>query len=122
MCVCVCMEVLIILQTIFAAHQVTYEKAVSLRIGQVIRKALVRYDKEMREHLASLYSFIKTNYNKYTKLLGGTVGTGICAAVKRGDKPYMISDDVPLLRFLTGKNIMQKFVVLCIVIIICDCL
>ena len=81
----------------------TYEKATTLPIRRVVELATKRYDKEMGSHLLNLYDFLKTKYNKYVELIGGAIGAGACAAVKRGDKVYTIADDVPLLHFLTGE-------------------
>jgi hypothetical protein len=90
-------------ETPFSAHLVTYEKATTLPIRRVVELATKRYDKEMGGHLLNLYNFLKTKYNKYVELIGGAIGAGACAAVKRGDKVYTIADDVPLLHFLTGE-------------------
>ena len=81
----------------------TYEKATTLPIRRVVELATKRYSQQMGDHLLHLYNFLKTNYNKYVELIGGAIGAGACAAVKRGDKVYTIADDVPLLHFLTGE-------------------
>ena len=83
----------------------TYEKATTLPIRRVVELATKRYNKDMGDYLVKLYDFLKANYNKYVELIGGAIGAGACAAVKRGDKVYTIADDVPLLHFLTGKNL-----------------
>lgn len=41
-------------------------------------------------------------YNHYVELIGGAIGVGACAAVRRGNKIYTIDDDIPLLHFLSG--------------------
>ena len=82
----------------------TYEKATTLPIRRVVELATKRYNQEMGDHLLNLYEFVKINYNKYVELIGGAIGAGACAAVKRGDKVYTIADDVPLLYFLTGNQ------------------
>ena len=41
-------------------------------------------------------------YNTYVELIGGAIGVGACAAVRRGNKIYTIDDDIPLLHFLSG--------------------
>ena len=64
----------------------------------------------MGNHLLNLYNFLKANYNKYVELIGGAIGAGACAAVKRGDKVYTIADDVPLLHFLTGECVNWYYV------------
>ena len=81
----------------------TYEKATTLPIRRVVELATKRYNQDMGDHLLRLYEFLKVNYNKYVELIGGAIGAGACAAVKRGDKVYTIADDVPLLHFLTGE-------------------
>ena len=81
----------------------TYEKATTLPIHRVVELATKRYNKDMGNHLLNLYDFLKAKYNKYVELIGGAIGAGACAAVKRGDKVYTIADDVPLLHFLTGR-------------------
>ena len=83
----------------------TYEKATTLPIRRVVELATKRYNKDMGDHLVRLYDFLKVNYNKYVELIGGAIGAGACAAVKRGDKVYTIADDIPLLHFLTGEAI-----------------
>lgn len=87
----------------FSAHLVTYEKATTLPIRRVVELATKRYNRDMGEHLVRLYEFLKVNYNKYVELIGGAIGAGACAAVKRGEKVYTIADDIPLLHFLTGE-------------------
>ena len=88
---------------LYAAHLITFEKAASIPIGRVIELAERRYSKVMGDHLHKLYECVKTGYNKYVELIGGAIGAGACAAVKRGEKIYTISDEIPLLHFLTGK-------------------
>lgn len=56
----------------------------------------------MGDHLSKLYERVKAGYNSYVEIIGGAIGAGACAAVKRGEKIYTISDDIPLLHFLTG--------------------
>ena len=85
------------------AHCITFEKAASLPIGRVVDLAAKRYSKDMCEHIHELYEHVKNEYNKYVEVIGGAIGAGACAAVKRGEKVYTISDEIPLLHFLTGK-------------------
>ena len=94
---------MIICSVLFAiAHLVTYEKATTWTIGQVMELVTRRYSKEMGGHLKALYDRLKIGYNKYVELIGGAIGAGACAAVKQGNKVYTIADDIPLLHFLTG--------------------
>ena len=88
----------------------TYERATTLPIRRVVELATKRYNQQMGDHLLNLYTFLKNNYNKYVELIGGAIGAGACAAVKRGDKVYTIADDVPLLHFLTGECLVTVFV------------
>lgn len=83
----------------------TYNQAASLSIGDVVDIASRRSSKDTGDALRSTYDFIKKHYNEYVKLLGGTVGIGSCAAIKQGHKIYTISDNIPLLHFLTGKHL-----------------
>ena len=43
-------------------------------------------------------------YNQYVRLSGGTTSTGACSALRQGKKIYTISDDTPLLHFLSGEQ------------------
>lgn len=94
-----------VFENFVSAHLVTYEKATTLPIRRVVELATKRYNKDMGDHLLDLYDFLKAKYNKYVELIGGAIGAGACAAVKRGDKVYTIADDVPLLHFLTGEHL-----------------
>ena len=107
-----------------SAHQVTKEHAQTLLIGRVVELAVQRYSKEEGQHLQALYSRVKgrfstqkmvlllscaqihictDGYNQYVRLSGGTTSTGACSALQQGKKIYTISDDIPLLHFLSGK-------------------
>ena len=86
----------------FAAHVVTKERAATLSIHRVIELATKGYNKEMGNKVHDHYDFLKTNYNNYVKLMRGTVSKGAFAAVKQEDKAYTITDDIPLLHFLSG--------------------
>ena len=46
--------------------------------------------------------YISGGYNNYVKLVGGGIGIESCAAVRQGNKIYVIDDDIPLLHFLSG--------------------
>ena len=54
------------------------------------------------KHIINLYH-PTAGYNKYVELIGGEIGVGACAAVRRGNKIYTIDDDIPLLHFLSGQ-------------------
>ena len=116
------------------AHQVTKEHARTLPIGRVVELAVQRYSKEEGQHLQALYNRVKggfstqkmvlllsyacihtctDDYNQYVRLSGGTTSTGACSALRRGKKIYTISDDIPLLHFLSGK-LMTGLIVLLI--------
>ena len=43
-------------------------------------------------------------YNQYVKLIGGAIGAGACAALRQENKIDTITDDTPLLHFLSGKT------------------
>lgn len=44
-------------------------------------------------------------YNKYVELVGGAIGQGACAAVRRGNKIHVIDDDLPLIHFLSDSEV-----------------
>ena len=50
-----------------------------------------------------MYFLCAAGYNKYVELIGGAIGEGACAAVRRGNKIYSIDDDIPLIHFLSGQ-------------------
>ena len=82
---------------------ITYEKATSLSLHRVLELATKQYSKNLNEDVLGLYESLKTDYNDYIELIGGAIGAGACAVNKRGNKIYTISDEVPLLHFLTGE-------------------
>ena len=84
------------------AHLITYERASSLAIGHVIQLVERNSSKEMGEYLRKLYERVKDNYNRYVELVGGAIGAGACAAVRRGNKIFTIDDEIPLIHFLSG--------------------
>ena len=43
-------------------------------------------------------------YNQYVELIGGAIGAGACAALRQENKIDAITDDTPLLHFLSGKT------------------
>ena len=93
--------------TLISACLITNKKAATLSIGRVVELASKRYNKSMGKELLDLYEFVKTNYNQYIEQIGGAIGAGACAAIKRGDKVYTIEDDVPVLHFLSGEYHVQ---------------
>ena len=44
-------------------------------------------------------------YNQYVELVGGAIGQGACAAVRRGNRIYTIADDLPLVHFLSDFEV-----------------
>ena len=82
------------------AHLLTRDHASSITIGQVIDFAEKKLGKEQGKHIRKLYDRVKLNYNQYIELTGGAIGI----------KPYAtsrvnnISDDLPLLNFLTDTG------------------
>ena len=87
-----------------AAHLVTYEKAATLPLHHVMELIKKRYSKDVSDRLEKTYKFVRSEYNNYIKMLGGTINAGTCAAVQQGHKVYTINDEVPLLHFLTGEQ------------------
>lgn len=87
------------------AHLLTYDQASSISIGRVLTLAERNLGKELGEHIRNLYERVKVHYNRYVELIGGAIGAGACAAVRRGNKIFTIADDIPLLHFLTGTVI-----------------
>lgn len=82
------------------AHLLTREHASSITIGQVIDFAKKKR-KDQGNHIRKLYESIKTNYNQYIELTGGAIVTKAYSPTQ-GKK---ISDDTPLLYFLTTSGI-----------------
>ena len=71
------------------AHLLTYEKASSITIDQVVSFARKKLNKQDGEHICNLYQRVKSNYNQYVTLIGS--------------KSISISDSTSLLCFLTGN-------------------
>ena len=115
------------------AHQVTKEHARTLPIGRVVELVVQRYSREEGQHLQALYNRVKggfstqkmvlllsyahihtctDGYNQYVRLSGGTTSIGACSALRQGKKIYPISDDIPLLHFLSGKLMTGLIVIL----------
>lgn len=77
------------------SHLTTYKEASSMSIGQVITSVLTNLDKQSGEHIRKLYEKVKREYNSYMELRGAGTGSAF-------DQECVISDDIPILRFLTG--------------------
>lgn len=86
-----------------SAYLVTYERAATITIGQVVRLVAKRCGVPMGDYLVNLYQRVMKGYNDYVELIGGAIGAGACAAIKKGNRVYTIADDIPLLHFLTGR-------------------
>ena len=82
---------------------ITSEKAATLPLHRVIELATKRYGRSMDEDILGLYESLKTDYNEYIEQIGRAIGAGACAANKRENKVFTISDEVPLLHYLTGE-------------------
>ena len=54
---------------------------------------------------AQFVVFSLEQYNHYVKLIGGAIGQGACAAVRRGNRIYTIADDLPLVHFLSDLEV-----------------
>lgn len=52
-------------------------------------------------------------YNNYVELVGGAIGQGACAAVRRGNRMYTIADDIPLIHFLSDSAVSYNINVRC---------
>ena len=44
-------------------------------------------------------------YAEYVDLVGGAIGMGACAALRRGNKIFVIDDDTPLIHFLSDSEV-----------------
>lgn len=84
------------------AHLVTRQDASTITIGRVVELAESNSSKKLGRHIRDLYEKVKQGYNQYVQLIGGAIGAGACVAVRRGNKIYTITDDMPLLYFLSG--------------------
>lgn len=51
--------------------------------------------------------YLIDEYNLYVELVGGAIGQGACAAVRRGNRIYTIADDLPLIHFLSDSEVSQ---------------
>lgn len=77
------------------AHLLTYKQASSKTISDVINLAIENLDKQSGKHIKRLYEKVKKEYNSYVELIRRDSGTK--AACRN-----MVSDDIPILYFLTG--------------------
>ena len=73
------------------AHLLTHERASSITIGHVISLAAKKHGKGCSEHIDDLYKRVKERYNEYSK-----------SSNDKSVRDCIISDDTPLLRYLTG--------------------
>ena len=93
------------------AHLITYKDASCISIGKVI-KLSEENSKALAIHIKDLYERVMQKYNKYVELIGGAIGAGACAAVRRRNKIFTISDEIPILHFLSGWLIKHWLVIL----------
>lgn len=82
------------------AHLITREQASSMTIGRVISLAKGNLEKQSGEHVLKLYEKVKQDYSRYVELAGTTAHDN------------KISDDIPVLQFLTGKDHEQYWMTL----------
>lgn len=85
------------------AHMLTFERASTICIGRVISLIEKNRGPDLGKHIRSLYESVKEKFNHYVDLIGGAIGAGACAAVHRENEITKISDEVPILHFLSGK-------------------
>ena len=102
-------------------HLVTLERAYNkLSIGRVIYLAsrrgnptLIDLYNKVKGQLHTLFVtfsvYLIDQYNKYVELVGGAIGQGACAAVRRGNRIYTIADDLPLIHFLSDSEVSQIY-------------
>jgi hypothetical protein len=84
------------------AHLLSFERASTITIGRVITLIEKKRGRELGKHMRSLYERVKDQYNRYVDLIGGAIGAGACAAMHRDNQITKITDDVPILHFLSG--------------------
>jgi len=83
------------------AYLVTKKYAQKNGFEEVITKADQKYE---GRDLFKLFERVKDGYNKYVEVIGGSIGAGACANVKRNAKIYKINDDTKMLHFLSEKD------------------
>lgn len=86
------------------AHILTFERASTIAIGRVISLVEEKKGKELGKHMRSLYERVKKHFNIYVDLIGGAIGAGACAAMHHENEITKISNDVPILHFLSGNS------------------
>lgn len=84
------------------AHLLTFERASTITIGQLLTIVERKKGKEGK-HIIELYKRVMEQYNYYVDLIGGAIGAGACAAMHRDNQITKITDDVPILHFLSGS-------------------
>lgn len=87
------------------AHLLTIKKASTITIGRVVSLVEKKKGKELGKHIRDLYNRVKEQYNRYVDLIGGAIGAGACAAMHRENQITKITDDVPILHFLSGSYV-----------------
>ena len=85
------------------AHMLTFERASTITVGKVISLIEKKKGRDLGKYMRSLYERVKVNFNLYVELIGGVIGAGACAAMHQENEITKISDDVPILHFLSGK-------------------
>lgn len=80
------------------AHMLTIKRASAITIGRVVELV----ERKKGKYIRKLYNTVKEQYNKYVDLIGGAIGAGACAAMHRENKITKITDDIPILHFLSG--------------------
>ena len=56
-----------------------------------------------------LPSLCLAGYKLYVDMVGGAIGQGACAALRRGNKVYQLDDDMPFIHFLSESEVSQSF-------------
>lgn len=75
------------------AYLLTHEKASDLTIGQVVKLAEENLEKESGKHIRNLYEEVKASYNHYVRMMESAA------------RDCKVSDDIPVVHFLTGKHV-----------------
>ena len=86
-------------------HLLTPKQARSITIGQVIKLAEKNLSKEFGKKIRSLYDRVKLGYNQYLELVGGAMGAWGHTQVQGRSRMLRITDNMPLIHFLTGECI-----------------
>ena len=88
-----CNVITLTLLHIISAYNITRERTKTLSIKNVIEKACTL--PKFKDYVRNLYENVKQRFNEYTELI----------AEKTGESSAHISDDTPLLSFLSGNTI-----------------